>query len=411
MLNLSVGSRVDLAGHDAILTSAGARGHAVYGPYAWFDRGRYAVEFTIRLAGDGRYDADAVCATVEVVSAGGDTVFASADILISALDGARRPFALEFELPTRQSLEFRVEAAGVVPLIIADERPVIALPDGVPDTAAYLESLRFPDHERLSGPAFFLDNLAMFRELHERGARIRFAGAGTIVEISGIAFHANSDDDLAFVGEVLFEDTYNLLVQRDVCVIDVGTNIGLAALNFARRDFVKEVHAFEPFKATHDRALANFALNPGFSGKITLNNYGLAGADSEVTVPIAPGVASGSFSMARSGEGEPVRIAIRDAAPVFARIIAGARAKRLDVVAKIDCEGAEFPIFDSLAAAGLLGGVCAFMVESHGGGGRFEHELIDPLLKAGFTVFSRPSSPGNRFFYAVRSARRSFWAR
>jgi FkbM family methyltransferase len=180
-------------------------------------------------------------------------------------------------------------------------------------------------------------------------------------------------------------------------------NIGLATLHFASKPCVKEVHSFEPFKRTYDRALSNFSLNPALASKIRPNNFGLAGADGETTVLIPDELNSGSFSIWGCGDGLKMQIELRNAASVFAEIIADAKEKHLDVVAKIDCEGSEFAVFQALETAGLLAEVSVFMVEWHRGFNKSHHDLVGPLLDAGFTVINHPGTVGNGFFYAIRS--------
>ena len=72
---------------------------------------------------------------------------------------------------------------------------------------------------------------------------------------------------------------------------------------------------------------------------------------------------------------------------------------------KIDCEGSEFQVFESLEKAGLLDKITAFMVEWHRVyEGKDQLTLLDPLLRRGFMTFDRSPRTGNGFFYAVRVA-------
>jgi hypothetical protein len=67
---------------------------------------------------------------------------------------------------------------------------------------------------------------------------------------------------------------------------------------------------------------------------------------------------------------------LKSAAQVFAKIIEDAKAKHLDIVAKIDCEGSEFAVFEALETAGLLSEVSVFMVEWHRGFNKSHSDLI-----------------------------------
>ena len=97
---------------------------------------------------------------------------------------------------------------------------------------------------------------------------------------------------------------------------------------------------------------------------------------------------------------------MRDAAITLGPIIDRAIGKGLKVVAKIDCEGSEFEVFDVLEASGYLAKLSALLVEWHRiSGVKTQADLISPLLKHGFIVFDRTNRQeyGNGFFYAARS--------
>jgi FkbM family methyltransferase len=177
-------------------------------------------------------------------------------------------------------------------------------------------------------------------------------------------------------------------------------------LTFARNPAVTEIHSFEPFKGTYDRALANLSLNPEIATKISHYNIALAGSDEETTIFIYDESDSGSFSIRGSESGTPERISIRNAATVLKPIIDAAKSKHRDVIAKVDCEGSEFPIFATLEEHGLLQDIAAFMVEWHRViDGKTQHDLIAPLIRHGFITFDLTGKTGNGFFYAVRQSR------
>jgi hypothetical protein len=71
-------------------------------------------------------------------------------------------------------------------------------------------------------------------------------------------------------------------------------------------------------------------------------------------------------------------------------------------VAKIDCEGAEYEIIDSLYHSGKLNAIEAIMMEWHRDG---PDHLLRVLTNAGFTVLSCSTSDVARqgMIYALRS--------
>jgi hypothetical protein len=112
---------------------------------------------------------------------------------------------------------------------------------------------------------------------------------------------------------------------------------------------------------------------------------------------------SGQFSAVRSyPEGQEALIQLRDAAEVLRPILSSAKERGLDIVAKIDCEGSEYEVFESLEKADMLVDFTAFMVEwHHMVPGKSHFDLINPLLRCGFVVFDLKVGQG--FFYAVKA--------
>jgi FkbM family methyltransferase len=403
VFNLDIGSRTEVDGRTCILTKLGLSGHAVYGPYQHLDPGHYAVEFNLEAAEDQQLDRDDICATVDVVSGFGRRSHAREDVSLSRLREGPVRIHLAFEAKAPDTFEFRVATNGLVPLLIDDYCRLLSLNGTASDCDALFDASRFPDPRMGPKPAFFLDHLSILRRFHENDAGVKIVDGDVIVTIDGISFYARVPDDLRFVDEIFFRSTYNFFQEKDCCVIDIGMNIGLVSMTFARKDFVKTVYSFEPFKGTYDRARANLSLNQEIAAKISAHNFGLADADEDKTVLIYNETDSGAFSIRGSDRGTPATISVRNAATVLGPIIEAAKAQGLRIIAKVDCEGSEFPIFATLEQHGLLAEISAFMVEWHRGNwGKTQHDLIAPLLMHDFTVFDLTGKTGNGFFYAVK---------
>jgi FkbM family methyltransferase len=265
-----------------------------------------------------------------------------------------------------------------------------------------LEQARFPDPNSASMPQLFREHLPSFRDLHENGAVIKVVDGRLIVTL-GVSFYANETDDIILVGELFLKQVYNFVADGDWCAIDIGMNIGLASLLLAAKPFVKEVHAYEPFAGTFERARANLSLNPQIAHKISVYNVGLEDKDEDKTVLIRDDRPSGSFTTTGWRVGAPHVISIRNAATTLRPIIEAAKARGRSVIVKVDCEGSEFPIFATLDAHGLMDDISAFMVEWHRIDWRkTQQDLMAPLLHRGFAVFDLSPRTGNGFFYAVR---------
>ena len=397
MFNPLVGTVGEADGRSVIRTFPGTKGHAVYGPYQSLDPGDYAVEF--HLARDGeRTGGNPVSAIIEVTSEFGTVVLARQDISAGELGEVLSPFALRFTLAHGATLEFRVFTTGADGLVIDGHRRLITVAaDAGPNEIA---AGRFP--ERTDIP-FLNDHRWYLRQLHEKGADVRVQDGAVVLTISGVRFFARCRDDVNFVGELFLDNAYNFTLGHDAVVIDIGMNLGLAALSFAAKPEVRQVFAFEPFTETYDRALANFALNPALAAKITAYNVGLADRTGDRVVTVAQTADSGAMSTVGAADGIAIPIRMQDAADALAPVITEAKTAGHKVIVKVDCEGSEFAIFASLEAAGLIARIDAFLVEWHAMfAGKNQADLIAPLRRHGFVVFDRSPPTGNGFFYAAR---------
>lgn len=403
MLNDNVGVGHEVNGRRFIDTEIGRVGHAVYGPYADMEVGDYIVEFTISgLNLDGLKREEHV-ATIDVCSNYGTQILAKQKITASDLRKGNVRFVLPFSVPVRSPLEYRVATFGNANLRIDESRRVHRVRPGA-DMKAILDADQFPSAE--GAPAFFVDNEIMLRQLYDLGLGVRIDDGGVVLSKDGVSFNARCRDDTNFINEIFFERAYNIGTGRDICVLDIGMNIGLASLQFATRPYVKEVHAFEPFGSTFERGQANFALNPALAEKITAHNVGLGDRDGLETFKIRETDDSGGRSTRNDDAGEiEVQLQMRDAATMLAPIIASAEASGRAILAKIDCEGAEYAVFESLEAAGLLEKISLFVVEWHPViPGKFQESLLEPLRRRDFVIIDRSPLVGQGVFYAVRMA-------
>jgi FkbM family methyltransferase len=152
-------------------------------------------------------------------------------------------------------------------------------------------------------------------------------------------------------------------------VLDIGANIGIAALYFAATFPQATVHAFEPVPANCEVLRANARAQP----RIQANCFALGAEDGELELFDSDDQANlGGFS----SHGLGVNAARSRKVPVrhAGRALAELGVTRADVM-KIDTEGAEWEILTALDPA-LLRGVRVIMGELHG---RRDFELLDYL--------------------------------
>lgn len=152
-------------------------------------------------------------------------------------------------------------------------------------------------------------------------------------------------------------------------VLDIGANIGIAALYFAATFPSATVHSFEPVPANCEVLRANARAQP----RIQPHCFALGAEDGELELFDSDDQANlGGFS----SHGLGVNAARSQKVPVrhAGRALAELGVTRADVI-KIDTEGAEWEILTALDPA-LLRGVRVIMGELHG---RRDFELLDYL--------------------------------
>ncbi|MDR1439649.1 MAG: FkbM family methyltransferase [Clostridiales bacterium] len=192
--------------------------------------------------------------------------------------------------------------------------------------------------------------------------------------------------------ETFLSEVYGGFFGENATVIDIGMNIGDAALFMANMDWVGKVFAFEPFPV-YEQAIGNIALNPRLSKKIAAFNYGITGGKSgreeNLFYDPAASIASTVYTRADSGG---IAVDMANATEALAPIVSEARAGRSPILLKVDAEGSEFGILRDLHRSGLLRGIDTILMEVHlyrePGGLR---ELQGILRQSGFRYSYNPS--------------------
>lgn len=220
---------------------------------------------------------------------------------------------------------------------------------------------------------------------------------GYISTIDGVTIREVHLTDFDIVDEVLLNNTYYFeLLGEDCVVIDMGMNVAIASLYFAKMPNVKKVYGFEAFQDTYEQALANIALNSEeIKSKIIAENFAISNENGTKKVAV-PKEETGWRNIFSNDAGKrQTELVCRDAGEVVNGILDLHQEK---IVLKVDTEGAEFPIFASLDKAGCFEKIDAVMMEYHGN----SDELLSVLKKYGYKIFLQGRKTEFGLIYAVK---------
>jgi FkbM family methyltransferase len=393
----AAGKAFDAHKEPYVKVEAGKSGNVIFGPYEqYYESNNYEVTFCILIGDDFIRDGRNFC-RVDVYHSEfppDKRVIAMANVNSNAsvYEGVMR-VTLPFSIEWPGTLQFRLHSLGTHNFAVKYRRDVNIA--GQTGEAA--------EHSQL-----YRANISKFRKYSYLGARITDSEDEISFEWLGIKCVIKSDEDLVIINEVLNLNNNKFIIAGESCVIDIGMNVGLASLYFARMPAVRAVHSFEPFSRPFARALTNFALNPELSVKIKPHQIGLSGKTEVLEVPVDAERTIGTSIRGRVTGSVVDRISIQDASEALAPIVREASRKKQSIIVKMDCEGSEFGIFDSLEKSGLLRRINIFMIKCHKNWApdKSNETLVKPLAANGFSVFdfNHMDNASASLIYAFRSA-------
>ena len=211
--------------------------------------------------------------------------------------------------------------------------------------------------------------------------------------------------------EVFHNKDYEIYFNREAILIDLGLNIGMTTLYFAKNKNIKKIYSFEPFTPTYDLAIKNIEKNPILKAKIETFNYGLDKEEKEIEMPYSSeisGCMSTTFNpfkinteICKTVE-KIEKIQTKKASEILKPIINKHVKKNELIILKIDTEGAEFAIFEDLEKEKLFNHVDIIMLEYHF---KSPKELENILLKNNFIIRYEPATiqnVGMMFGYKIK---------
>ncbi len=237
-------------------------------------------------------------------------------------------------------------------------------------------ALLHPSHK------FLLEAYILLKELvSDLGVELCQEDREILLKYQDLRIPIESREEVFIFHEVFHEGFYNLASNNDSVVVDIGFNIGIASLFFARRDSVEKVYAFEPLAPTLEKGRKVLARNPSLASKIEVSNFGLSASDDELEVLYDythkgnVGLKGQKMSHATRKE----KIEIRDCQPIFEEIISSHPDKL--IIVKMDCEGSEYAIVKRLEESGLLGRIGFCVIEFHFEGA---DKIRESLMRSNF---------------------------
>jgi len=226
---------------------------------------------------------------------------------------------------------------------------------------------------------------------------------GFILTFAGIQIYVESVEEFYIINEVFIEEEYKFKTADRVIVIDIGTNIGTASLYFSKLEHVEKIYCFEPVLDTCNQAKYNFSMNEALCKVAQVNNVGLGKNDREETFIFDKKVKGNtgvrgkmSSSYSDNSNVQEVKVAIKSASIEIQKIIASN--PNCKFVVKMDCEGAEYEIFDDLTQE-TIAQIAVFMIEWHDKGSK---TIEDILIKNKFNLFLKELAPNAGIIYASK---------
>lgn len=186
-----------------------------------------------------------------------------------------------------------------------------------------------------------------------------------IVIIENCRFLINTWEELLILYEVYVKGIYNFNYNKNFILVDIGMNVGITSLFFANKIECVKIYSFEPFLKTFDLAKSNFENNE-ISNKIIPYNFGLGFPERNLIIDYneeykgSIGINGLSTFDSKGLKFSKQNLEIKDVAKNIIEII---NSHTLDIILKIDCEGAEYEIIERLSNENILEKISFLMIE------------------------------------------------
>lgn len=215
-------------------------------------------------------------------------------------------------------------------------------------------------------PIFFDGYKKYCSKFLEFGFFFKFINNEMFLHYNQLVFKIETLEELFIINEVFLENTYKIESQNEYMVFDIGMNVGISSLFLSQFENIKKIYGFEPFQKTFNALCLNLSLNPVNAKKIKALNYGLSNENKFIQCQFDNenrgnvGIKNTTFLTTSS---LVEKVEFRNAAEILKTYLE--KNDGLQKIIKLDCEGSEYDILESLVIANLLKEFDVFMIEWH----------------------------------------------
>lgn len=173
-----------------------------------------------------------------------------------------------------------------------------------------------------------------------------------------------SVNDVLVLVEVFRDNVYKWEPAGETIMLDFGMNNGIVCLEAAFSGCFRHIYAYELVPDTYNNAIESIALNPALKSKISTFNVGVGGVGRTVdTSMFEAGSIVANIYEAASGPSKPNEVRVLPAGEILWACNEENPVSQIFI--KMDIEGAELEVMESLEAYNALGLVNCFIIEWH----------------------------------------------
>lgn len=202
--------------------------------------------------------------------------------------------------------------------------------------------------------------------------------------------HFRDDTDSSVIYEVLQSQEYKICADRirqaTGVIIDIGAHIGTFVLYAYALNQQVSVYAYEPDPDNYQLLKTNVKDNR--LQKVETKQQAVSGTAGEVLLHLSDNNHNNSLQTPYSAAKEST---VKVHATTLDKIFSKNRIEHCSLL-KIDCEGAEYDIFENTSEE-TFKKIDAIIMEYHEHAGRQSKELVSILQKHGFRVKMQQKSP------------------